>query len=116
MWLRGRTMLERLGGFSPTRARAGDMKDRTAIEHVARLVGIEARHADGLGQTREVSDGTLLALIEAFGLPADPAQAMCVLEEERRNAPLGLSAAHLVQAEAPRQALALRLPVGCREI
>jgi 4-alpha-glucanotransferase len=109
-------MLERLGGFSLTRARARDMKDRTAIEHVARLVGIEARHTDGLGQTREVSDGTLRALIEAFGLPADPAQAMCALEAERRNAPLGLSAVHVIQAETPRQALALRLPVGCREI
>jgi 4-alpha-glucanotransferase len=109
-------MLERLGGSSPTCGRAADMKKRTAIEHIARLVGIEARHTDGLGQTREVSDGTLLALIEAFGLPADPAQAICALEEERRNAPLGLSAVHLVSAEMPRQALALRLPIGCREI
>ena len=69
-------MLERLGRSSPTCGRAADMKERTAIEHIARLVGIEARHTDGLGQTREVSDGTLLALIEAFGLPADPAQDM----------------------------------------
>jgi len=92
------------------------MNDRAAIEHVARLAGIESRHTDGLGRTREVSDATLLALIEAFGLPADPARAVRALAEVEQRAPLGLSPVHLVHAEAPRQALALRLPVGCREI
>ena len=92
------------------------MIERSAIEHVSRLVGIKARHTDGLGRTRDVSDTTLLALIEAFGLPADPEHAMRVLAEERGEAPLGLSPVHLVQAEAPHQTLALRPPVGCREI
>jgi 4-alpha-glucanotransferase len=92
------------------------MNDRAAIEHVARRVGIKARHTDGLGRTREVADGTLLALIEAFGLPADPVRAMRALAEEEREAPLGLSPVHLVQAGAPHQAIALRPPVGCREI
>ncbi len=98
------------------RARIGDMNDRAAIEHVARLVGIEARYVDGLGRTREVSDDTLLALIESFGLPADPARAMRTLAAEERESPLGLRPVHLVAAEATRKSLALRLPVGCREI
>ncbi|HXO89280.1 MAG TPA: 4-alpha-glucanotransferase [Stellaceae bacterium] len=92
------------------------MTDRAAIEHVARLVGIEARHRDGLGRPREVSDDTLIALIEASGLPADPARAERALAEEEQEAPLGLSPVHVVPADASRQALALRLPVGCREI
>ena len=92
------------------------MNERAAIEHVARLVGIKARHTDGLGRTRQVSDATLLALIEAFGLPTDPARAIRVLAEEEREAPLGLSPVHLVQAEAAPQAIALRLPVGCRDV
>jgi 4-alpha-glucanotransferase len=98
------------------RACAGDMNNRAAIERVARLVGIETRHTDGLGRTREVSDDTLLALIEALGLPADTARAVRALSEEDHEAPLGLSPAHLVRAEAPHQVMALRLPVGCREI
>ncbi len=92
------------------------MNERAAIEHVARLVGIKARHTDGLGRTREVSDATLLALIEAFGLPADPPRAIRVLAEEEREAPLGLSPVYLAHAEAPHPTVTLRLPVGCREI
>src|SRR5437867_1889934 len=92
------------------------MNDRAAIERVARLVGIKARHTDGLGRTREVSDGTLLALIEAFGLPANPARAMSALKEREREAPLGASPVQLVPAEAASYALVLRLPAGCREV
>ena len=113
-------MLERLAPLLTSaegwRARAGDMTDRAAIEHVAGLVGIEPRYTDGLGQTREVSDKTLLALIEAFSLPADPAQAMRVLAEEEQGTPLGLSPVCLVAGEAAHNTLMLRLPVGCREI
>src|SRR2546430_7567315 len=98
------------------RARAAHMNNRAAIERVARLVGIETRHTDGLGRTREVSTDTLLALIEALGLPADPARAVRALAEEDHEAPLGLSPVHLVRAEAPHQVIALRLPVGCQEI
>src|SRR5215831_6733646 len=92
------------------------MNNRTAIETVAGLVGIEPRYTDGLDRTREVSDCTLLALIEAFGLPADPARAMSALTEEERSVPLGLSPVHFVDAEATQPALALRLPAGCRQI
>jgi 4-alpha-glucanotransferase len=92
------------------------MNNRATIEHVARLVGIEPRYTDGLGRTREVADGTLLALIEAFGLPADPARAMCALAEEEQGAPLGLSPVHLVAAEATHHTLTLRLPKGCSDV
>jgi 4-alpha-glucanotransferase len=92
------------------------MTDRAAIVHLARLIGVEARYTDAFGETREVSDETLLALIAAFGLPSDPVQARHQLEEQQRYAPLGLGAAHLVHAEAARPELMLRLPSGCREI
>ncbi len=92
------------------------MNNRAAIEHVARLIGIEQRYTDGLGRSREVADGTLLALVEALGLPADPARAMCALAEEERGAPLGLSPVHLVAAEATHRILTLRLPKACSEV
>src|SRR3984893_7448854 len=115
----GKKIVERQGRFLPKRdwrVGAGDSTGRAAVEHVARLVGIEARHRDGLGRPREVSDDTLIALIEASGLPADPARAERALAEEEQEAPLGLSPVHVVPADASRQALALRLPIGCREI
>jgi len=47
------------------------MTERAALVRVARLVGIETHYTDALGQSREASDQTLLALISAFGLPSD---------------------------------------------
>ena len=92
------------------------MSDRAAIVHLAGLTGIEAHYTDALGQTHEVSDETLLALIGAFGLPLDPAVARRELAEQERNAPLGLGPVHLIHAEVAHPELVLRLPAGCREI
>src|SRR5712671_2639922 len=92
------------------------MSDRAAIVPLARLIGVEAHYTDAFGETREVSDETLLALIGAFGLPSDPVRARRELEEQQRSTPLGLSAAHLIHAEDKCPELALRLPAGCREI
>src|SRR5260370_9026407 len=92
------------------------MSDRAAIVHLARLIGVEAHYTDAFGETREVSDETLLALIGAFGLPSDPVRARRELEEQQRSTPLGLSAAHLIHAEDKCPELALRLPAGCGEI
>jgi 4-alpha-glucanotransferase len=92
------------------------MTDRAALVRVAGLVGIETHYTDALGQSREASDETLLALIAAFGLPSDPATAAALLEESQRAAPLGLGPVHLVHAEDPHPTLALRLPAGTREI
>ena len=64
------------------------MTDRAALGHLASLLGIETGYTDALGQTREASDDTLLALTDAFGLPSDPAQAAAELEERERTAPL----------------------------
>jgi len=41
------------------------MTDRAALVRLAGLAGIETRYTDALGQTREASDETLLALIDA---------------------------------------------------
>ena len=92
------------------------MTDRAVIVHLARLIGVEAHYTDALGEIREVSDETLLALIGVFGLPSDPVRARRELEEQQRSTSLGLSAAHLIHAEDKRPELALRLPTGCREI
>ena len=92
------------------------MNDRATIGQVARLVGIEPSYTDALGRTRQVSDDTLLALIGAFGLPADPTRALDLLAEEERRAPLGVGPIHFVRAEAAHPALVLRLPDNCREI
>jgi hypothetical protein len=92
------------------------MSSRAALLQLAGLIGVEARYTDALGQTREVSDDTLLALTAAFGLPRDPACARRQLEEQQRSLPLGLEAAHLVHAEDQRPELWLRLPPGCRRI
>src|SRR5271168_4065421 len=75
-----------------------DMSSRAALLQLAELIGVEARYTDALGQTREVSNDTLLALTCAFGLPSDPVRARNQLEEQQRLLPLGLEAAHLVHA------------------
>ena len=92
------------------------MSDRAALLRLVRLIGVEARYTDALGETRTVSDDTLLALVAAFGLPSDPVRARRELEEQQRSTPLGLGAAHLVHAEEERPELVLRLPAGCREV
>src|SRR5207302_9401614 len=94
------------------------MRDRAALLQLAGMIGLEARYTDALGQTREVSDDTLLALTAAFGLPLDPVYARRQLEEQERLSPLGLDAAHLVHAEAEdrRPELLLRLPPGCSRV
>jgi 4-alpha-glucanotransferase len=92
------------------------MIDRAAIVHLASLIGIEARYTDALGETREVSSETLLALIDAFGLPSDPAQAQRKLQEEQQLLPLGLGASYVVPAEETRPKLVLRLPARCRQL
>ena len=92
------------------------MNDRAAIEQLARLVGIEAHYTDTFGRSHQASDETLLALIGAFGLPADPAVARHELAERQRRAPLGLGPVHFVDAEAAHPGLVLHLPNGCREI
>ncbi|HEX4616764.1 MAG TPA: 4-alpha-glucanotransferase, partial [Stellaceae bacterium] len=92
------------------------MSSRAALLQLAGLIGVEARYTDALGQTREVSDDTLLALIAAFGLPSDPVRARHRLEEQQRCLPLGLEAAHLVCVEDQRPELLLRLPRGCRRV
>ena len=92
------------------------MSSRAAFLQLAELIGVEARYTDAFGQTREVSDDTLLALTAAFGLPSDPVRARRQLEEQRRFLPLGLEAAHLVQVEDQRPEVLLRLPPGCRRV
>ncbi|MBV8334080.1 MAG: 4-alpha-glucanotransferase [Alphaproteobacteria bacterium] len=92
------------------------MSERAVIVRLAGRLGIEANFTDALGQSHQVSDDTLLALIGAFGLPADPSAALRELEEEERATPLGLGAAHLVQAESASPALTLRPPLGCSKI
>ncbi len=90
------------------------MSSRAALLQLAGLIGVEARYTDALGQTREVSDDTLLALTAAFGLPSDPVRARRQIEEQQRSLPLGLEAAHLVHVEDQHPELVLRLPPGCR--
>jgi 4-alpha-glucanotransferase len=92
------------------------MNDRTALVRVAGLLGIEPRFIDALGQDHQVSEETLLALIGAFGLPADPTAALHALDDEERQAPLGLRPVHLIHAEAANPELPLRPPPGCSEI
>ena len=92
------------------------MSTRVALRQLAKLIGVEVRYTDALGETREVSADTLLALTAAFGLPADPVRAQSELEERQRLLPFGLDPAHFVRAEDPRPRVPLRLPVGCREV
>ena len=92
------------------------MNDGAALVRVAALLGIETHYTDALGQTRAASDESLRALIVAFGLPADPTAAAAAIEDRARAAPFGLGAVHLVHAEDPRPALALRLAPAHRRI
>jgi 4-alpha-glucanotransferase len=92
------------------------VSDRTAILRVAGRVGIEAQFTDALGQDHQVSEETLLALIGAFGLPADPTAALRALDDEERQAPLGLRPVHLIHVETADPELPLRPPPGCSEI
>ena len=92
------------------------MSDRRALLQLARLIGVEARYTDALNETREVSDDTLSALIEAFSLSSDAERARRELEQQRGAVPLGLEAAHIVHAEDTCPALTLRLPPNCRHV
>ena len=92
------------------------MKGRAALLQLAGMIGVEARYTDALGETREVSDDTLLALIGAFGLPSDPVQARRELKQRQQSLPFGLSAAHILRAEDRCPEIALRLPAGCRQL
>ena len=92
------------------------MTDTAALLQLARLIGIELRYTDALGETREVSVETLSRLIAAFGLPSDPAHARRELEERRQLLPLGLEPAHIVHAEDESPTLALRLRSDVREV
>ena len=92
------------------------MTDRNTLVRLAGLVGIEARYTDALGQTRDASDETLLALTAAFGLPEDPAEAAAEIEERERTAPLGLGPVHILHAEDPNPGIAVRPPASAREI
>jgi len=92
------------------------MSGGAATEKLARLIGIETRYTDIFGHSRQASEETLLALVEAFGLPRDPTLARRELKDRQRSAPLGLGQVHLVHAEATNPELVLRLPDRCREI
>jgi 4-alpha-glucanotransferase len=92
------------------------MRNRAALLQLAGMIGVEARYTDALGETREVSDDTLLALIAAFGLPPDPVRARRELEQRQQSLPLGLGTAHIVHAEDRCPGIALRLPAGCRQL
>ena len=92
------------------------MKDRERLLQLARSMGIEAHYRDALGEVREVSDETLRALIEAFGLSPDHERTRRELEEEQRALPLGLGVVHLVNAEDLRPEIMLRLPAGRRQV
>jgi 4-alpha-glucanotransferase len=92
------------------------MADRAAVLQLARLIGVDTHYTDALGETRQVSDDTLSALITGFGLPADPVSAQRQLEDQYRELPLGLEAAQIVGAEDPQPKLRLRLPVKCRKV
>lgn len=92
------------------------MNGHAELARVARRIGIEPRYTDALGQTREVSDETLLALIAAFGFAPDPARVRRELEERERDAPFGLGPVHFVHAEEAHPELVLCLPAETREI
>jgi 4-alpha-glucanotransferase len=92
------------------------MTIRSALLQLADLIGIEPHYTDALGETREVSAETLSAVVAAFGLRSDPAEAKLELEEQRRLIPLGLPPAHIMRAEDPRPEIRLRLSPRCGQI
>ena len=91
------------------------MAERDALLQLAHLIGVEARYTDALGQTREVSDDTVLSLIGAFGLPSDPRRARRQLLEWQQRQPLGLDAVQIVHAEDSRPRVMIRVPANCRQ-
>ena len=92
------------------------MSTRRGLRQLAKLIGVEARYTDALGETREVSADTLVALTAAFGLPSDPVRARAELEERQRLLPFGLEPVQFVNAEDPRPVVMAKLPAGCREV
>jgi 4-alpha-glucanotransferase len=90
--------------------------DRAALLDLARLVGVEPLATDALGHTREASDETLLALIEAFGLPPDPARAAAEIAERERSLPFGLRTAQIIDADDPQPIVKLQPSAGNREL
>jgi 4-alpha-glucanotransferase len=90
-----------------------DVTARDALLELAGMVGVAIRYTDALGETREVSDETLLALVAAFGLPSDPLQARRELEQQQNSQPLGLGVVHILRAKDIGPKVSLRLPPGC---
>ncbi len=89
---------------------------RRALVRLAEHVGIEPQCTDALGQTREASEETLLALIGAFGLRPDSVPPEAGIGNGNRARPFGLGPTHIVHAEEPHPALMVRLPPGARDI
>ena len=50
------------------------MSDRTPLEELARLVGVETSFHDGLGQHRVCSESSLVAVLRSLGAPLDDAR------------------------------------------
>src|SRR5215468_10397251 len=92
------------------------MSDHAALVQLAGMIGVETRYRDALGETHDVSDDTLLALIAALGLPSDPIRARRELQSQLRSRPLGLREAYVVEAEDESPQITLRLPAGCRQM
>jgi 4-alpha-glucanotransferase len=92
------------------------MSGRSDLLQLAGMVGIETQYTDAFGQTREVTDETLRALVAAFGLSADAGRARRELDEQRQNAPFGCASAHLIHAEEASPTIELRAPARCRGI
>jgi len=92
------------------------MSDRAALVQLAGMIGVETRYRDALGETRDVSDDALIALIAAFGLPSDPVRVKRELQSQQKSRPLGLPETHIVEAEDESPQITLRLPAGCRRM
>src|SRR5215469_11513226 len=93
-----------------------DLTHRAALLELAGTLGIETHYTDALGENRQISDETLLAVIAAFGLPANPIEAGLELKHDRQALSLGLAAVQIVQAENSNPRLVLRLPAGCGQL
>lgn len=62
------------------------MADRTVLEELARLHGVETSFHDGLGQHRTCSDDSLVAVLRSLGAPlSDPAHAADALRAARQR-------------------------------